>query len=36
MLRGIQKGNSNKMVLKTTANNALIMHSSMIKISVPL
>jgi hypothetical protein len=36
MLRGKGKGNGNNMVLKTTANNALIMHSSMIKISVPL
>jgi hypothetical protein len=32
----MKKGNSNETVLKTGANNALIMHSNVIKISVPL
>jgi hypothetical protein len=36
MLRAMKKENSNVMVLKTTANNALIMYSGVIKNSVPL
>ena len=31
-----EERDSNEMVLRTGANNALIMHSNMIKISVPL
>jgi hypothetical protein len=36
MLRAMKKENSNEMVLKTAANNALIMYSGMIKNSIPL
>jgi hypothetical protein len=32
----MKKGNINEMVLKAGANNALIMHSDMIKVSVSL